>query len=180
MRTIPWDALGPLPAQALYMVAILCVWTIVGMFVMKYFARRVPLLNHAAILFWATLRVQIVAFGLIYLGRVFGISLRSLSSLLARILRRRLARDARSFEEVRNADKISGRGRQGRDNDDHNYIADRRSNNRDDRSLRLDRTCCSAPSFWSRAGAATARRACASSAPYQSPADVRCAPKAAK
>jgi len=52
------------------------------MFVMKYFARRVPLLNHAAILFWATLRVQIVAFGLIYLGRVFGISLRSLSSLL--------------------------------------------------------------------------------------------------
>jgi len=82
MRQIPWDALGPLPAQALYMGAILCVWTIVGMFVMKYFARRVPLLNHATILFWATLRVQIVAFGLIHLGSVFGISVRSLSSLL--------------------------------------------------------------------------------------------------
>jgi hypothetical protein len=81
MRQIHWDASAPSLAQALYIVTILCVWTLVGMFVMKYFVRQVPLLNHAAILFWATLRMQIVVLGLIYLGSICGISVRPLSSL---------------------------------------------------------------------------------------------------
>jgi len=81
MRQIHWDVLAPSLAQALYIVTILCVWTIIGMFVMKYFVRQVPLLNHAAILFWATLRMQIVVLALIYLGSIFGISARPLSGL---------------------------------------------------------------------------------------------------
>ena len=79
MQQIHWDALAPSLAQALYMITILCVWTIVGMFVMKYFVRQVPILNHAAILFWAILRVQIVVLPLISLCSAFGISVRALS-----------------------------------------------------------------------------------------------------
>ena len=79
MQQSHWDALAPSIAQAPYMLTILCVWTIVGMFVMKYFVRQVPILNHAAILFWAILRVQIVVLALIFLCSVFGISVRGLS-----------------------------------------------------------------------------------------------------
>jgi|ERR1700733_3169826 len=50
---------------------------------MKYFVRQVPILNHAAILFWAALRVQIVALVLILLGRIFGISVVALSGLFS-------------------------------------------------------------------------------------------------
>ena len=81
MRQIHWDALAPSLAQLQYTLIILCVWTIVGMVLMKYFVRQVPLLNHAAILFWATLRVQIVVLALVYLGSIFGISVRPLSGL---------------------------------------------------------------------------------------------------
>jgi hypothetical protein len=84
MRQIHWDALAPAPAQALFTLVIFCViWTLVGMFVMKYFVRQVPILNHAAILFWATFRVQIVVLALIFLGSIFGISLRALSGLFS-------------------------------------------------------------------------------------------------
>jgi hypothetical protein len=79
MQQIHWELSL---VQALYAVTILCVWTIVGMFVMKYFVRQVPLLNHAAILFWATLRVQIVVLALVYLGSILGISVRPFSSLV--------------------------------------------------------------------------------------------------
>jgi len=79
MQQIHWGAVAPSLAQALYMITILCVWTIVGMFVMKYFVRQVPILNHAAILFWAILRVQIVVLALISLCSAFGISVRALS-----------------------------------------------------------------------------------------------------
>jgi len=78
MQQIHWDALAPSLAEALYMITILCVWTIVGMFVMKYFVRQVPILNHAAILFWAILRVQIVVLALISLCSAFGISVKAL------------------------------------------------------------------------------------------------------
>jgi len=82
MRHIQSDALAPAPAQVLFTLAIFCVvWTLVGMFVMKYFVRRVPILNHAAILVWATFRVQILVLVLIFLGGIFGISLRALSGL---------------------------------------------------------------------------------------------------
>jgi hypothetical protein len=84
MWQIHWGALALAPARALFTLAIFCViWTLVGMFVMKYFVRQVPILNHAAILFWATFRVQIVALALIYLGGIFGISLRALSALFS-------------------------------------------------------------------------------------------------
>jgi hypothetical protein len=77
-------ALAPTLAQALFTLVIFCViWTLVGMFVMKYFVRQVPILNHAAILFWATFRVQIVALALVFLGGIFGISLRALSGPLS-------------------------------------------------------------------------------------------------
>jgi hypothetical protein len=79
MRQLHWDALAPAPAQALFTLAVFCVvWTLVGMFVMKYFVRQVPILNHAAILFWATFRVQIAILALIFLASIFGISLRPL------------------------------------------------------------------------------------------------------
>jgi hypothetical protein len=81
MPQIHWTALAPSLAQALYMLTILCVWTIVGMFVMKYFVRQVPILNHAAILFWAIFRVQIVVLALILLISIFGFSVRPLSGL---------------------------------------------------------------------------------------------------
>ena len=70
MQQIIWDA-----------VAIFCVWTLIGSLVMKYLFRQVPIRSHAAILFWAMLRVQIVVLALIVLGSVFSISVRSLSSL---------------------------------------------------------------------------------------------------
>lgn len=80
MLQIRWDALAP--AQALVTLVIFCVvWTLVGMFVMKFFVRQVPILNHAAILFWATFRVQIVVLALVFLGRILGVSLRGLSGL---------------------------------------------------------------------------------------------------
>jgi hypothetical protein len=84
MRQIHWDAFEPSLAQALYAVAFLAVWTIVGMLLMKYFVRQVPLLSHAAILFWATLRVQIAVLAIVYLGSIFGLSVKSgLFGLLA-------------------------------------------------------------------------------------------------
>ncbi len=52
MRQIHWDALAAAPAQAIITLVVFCViWTLVGMFVMKYFVRQVPILNHAAICF---------------------------------------------------------------------------------------------------------------------------------
>jgi len=72
---------APSLAQALFTIIAFCVWTLIGAFVMKYFVRQVPILNHAAILFWATFRVQIAVFALILLGSIFGISLRPLSGL---------------------------------------------------------------------------------------------------
>jgi hypothetical protein len=82
MRQIHWDMFAPSLAQALYILTILCVWTIVGTFVMKYFVRQAPILNLAAILFWAIFRVQIVLLALVFLASIFGISLTPLSALL--------------------------------------------------------------------------------------------------
>jgi hypothetical protein len=77
-----WDALAAAPAQALFTLTIFCVvWTLVGMFVMKYFVRQVSILNLAAVLFWATFRVQIAVLVLIFLASIFGISLRPLLAL---------------------------------------------------------------------------------------------------
>ncbi len=77
-----WDVLAAAPAQALFTLVIFCVvWTRVGSLVMKYFAPQVPVLNHAAILFWATFRVQIAVLALIFLAGIFGISLRPLSAV---------------------------------------------------------------------------------------------------
>ena len=79
-----WDALAAAPAQALFTLAIFCVvWTLVGMFVMKYFVRQVSILNLAAILFWAVFRVQIAVLALIFLAGIFGISLRPLAGLFS-------------------------------------------------------------------------------------------------
>jgi hypothetical protein len=87
MWQIHWDTLAMVPTQALFTLAIFCVvWTLVGMFVMKYFVRQVPILNHAAILFWATFRVQIGALVLIFLASIFGLSLRPLSGLFSVIV----------------------------------------------------------------------------------------------
>jgi len=83
IQTLGEYALALVPAQALLTLAIFCIWMLVGVLVMKYFVREVPILNHAAILFWATLRVQIVVLALIYLGGVFGFPLRALSSLFS-------------------------------------------------------------------------------------------------
>ena len=80
MQHIPW-ALAPPLNQALFAIIVFCVWTLIGTLVMKSFVRQVPIRSHAAILFWATLRVQVVVFALILLGGAFGISLRPLSSL---------------------------------------------------------------------------------------------------
>ncbi len=82
MQHIHW-ALAPSLNQALFTIIAFCVWTLIGAFVMKYFVRQVPIRNHAAILFWAALRVQIVVFALILLGSIFGISIRPLSGLLS-------------------------------------------------------------------------------------------------
>jgi hypothetical protein len=76
------DALAAAPVQALFTLTIFCVvWTLVGMFVMKYFVRQVSILNLAAVLFWATFRVQIAVLVLIFLASIFGISLRPLLAL---------------------------------------------------------------------------------------------------
>jgi hypothetical protein len=84
MLQIGWDAMAPAPIQALFTLVIFSViWTLVGMFAMKYFVRQVPLLNLAAILFWATFRVQIVVLASIFLGGIFGISIRALSGLFS-------------------------------------------------------------------------------------------------
>ena len=82
MQHIHW-ALAPSLNQALFTIIVFGVWTLIGAFVMKYFVRQVPVRNHAAILFWAALRVQIVVFALILLGSIFGISIRPLSGLLS-------------------------------------------------------------------------------------------------
>ena len=82
MQHIHW-ALAPSLNQALFVIIALCIWTLIGAFVMKYFVRQVPIRNHAAILFWAALRVQIAAFALILLGGIFGISIRPLSGVFS-------------------------------------------------------------------------------------------------
>jgi hypothetical protein len=82
MRHINW-ALAPSLNQALFAIIVFCVWMLVGALVMKYFVRQAPILNHAAILFWAAFRVQIVVFALILLGSIFNISIRPLSSLFS-------------------------------------------------------------------------------------------------
>jgi hypothetical protein len=83
MRQIHWDAFAPASAQALTLLIFWVIWTFVGMFVMKYFVRQVPILNHAAILFWASFRAQIVVLVLLFLGRIFGMSLQALSGVLS-------------------------------------------------------------------------------------------------
>jgi hypothetical protein len=83
MREIHWDGLVPSLTQALFTITIFVIWTLVGAFVMKYFVRQVPILNHAAILFWAAFRVQIVVLALIVLGSIFGISVAALSGLFS-------------------------------------------------------------------------------------------------
>lgn len=71
-----WAATAPWLTQTLITMAVFCVvWTLVGMLVMKFFVRQVPILTHAVILFWATLRVQIVALALIALCRLLGVPL---------------------------------------------------------------------------------------------------------
>lgn len=80
MRPIEWTTFAPAFGQALLTLTVFCVaWTMVGMFVMKFFVRQVPILNHAAILFWATLRVQIVVLLLVSLRGIFGLPARALS-----------------------------------------------------------------------------------------------------
>jgi hypothetical protein len=74
-------ALTPSLNQALFIVIAFCVWTLVGALVMKYFVRNVPIVNLAAILFWAAIRVQIVILALILLASMLGISLRPLLAL---------------------------------------------------------------------------------------------------
>jgi hypothetical protein len=79
-------ASAPSLDQALFMVIAFCAWTLVGALVMKYFVRQVPIVNLAAILFWAAIRVQIVVLALILLVSMIGISLRpfvALSNVLA-------------------------------------------------------------------------------------------------
>ena len=76
-----WDAFS---AQALFTLVIFwAIWVFAGMIVMKYFVRQVPILNHAAILFWASFRVQIVVLALMFLGRIFGVSQQVLSGILS-------------------------------------------------------------------------------------------------
>ena len=76
-----WDAFS---AQALFTLVIFwAIWVFAGMFVMKYFVRQVPILNHAAILFWASFRVQIVVLALMFLGRILGVSQQVLSGILS-------------------------------------------------------------------------------------------------
>lgn len=83
MRQIFGNAAAPLLTQALFAIASLCIWTLVGMFVMKFFVRKVPLLDHAVILFWATLRVQIVVLALIFVLDILGIAMRPLSGFVS-------------------------------------------------------------------------------------------------
>ena len=78
-----YRGLVPSLDQSLFVIIVFCVWTLVGTFVMKYFVRRVPILNHAAILFWAALRVQIFVLTLILLRSVFNISIGPLSGLFS-------------------------------------------------------------------------------------------------
>jgi len=82
MQHIHW-ALAPSLNQALFMIILFCLWTLIGSFVMKYFVRQAPISTHAAILFWATLRVQIVVIALILSGGMFGISIRPFSGLFS-------------------------------------------------------------------------------------------------
>ena len=55
---------------------------LIGALAMKYFIRQVPVRSLAAILFWATVRVQAAVFAFILLSDIFKISIRPLSGLL--------------------------------------------------------------------------------------------------
>ena len=135
-----WDVLAAPPAQALFTLAIFCVvWTLVGSLVMKYFAPQVPVLNHAAILFLGHFSRANCSFGFNFSGwHLWHFPAAALGRFWrARALRCRLARDATSLKELRCADKISGRWRQGGDDDGRHYVADRHRGNRDNQGLRL-------------------------------------------
>jgi hypothetical protein len=69
--------------QALFAIIVFSIWMMVGMFVMKYLVRRAPIFTHAGILFWATIRVQIIVLTLGFLGTLFNISIRPFSGLLS-------------------------------------------------------------------------------------------------
>jgi hypothetical protein len=78
-----WAAAAPWFTQTLVTMAVFCVvWTLLGMLVMKFFVRQVPILTHAAILFWATLRVQIVVLAFISLCRVLGVPIGAISQVV--------------------------------------------------------------------------------------------------
>jgi len=82
MRTIHWDLMGPVLAQVLFNITIMTlVVTLFGTFVMKYFARTVPLLSLALIFFWAMFRVLIVTVIITFIGVIFDISVGMLSSI---------------------------------------------------------------------------------------------------
>jgi hypothetical protein len=67
--------------RVLFIIIAFCLWTLIGALIMKYFARQVPIRIHAAILFWAALRVQLVAGVLVLLARVLGIPMAAFSGL---------------------------------------------------------------------------------------------------
>jgi hypothetical protein len=83
MGQFRWAATAPWFTQTLATMAVFCVvWMLLGMLVMKFFVRQVPILTHAAILFWATLRVQIVVLAVVSLFRVFSIPIGALSQVV--------------------------------------------------------------------------------------------------
>lgn len=84
MREIHWDLMGPALGHALFYTALLSLaYTLLGMFIMKYFVPKVPLISHAIILFWAIFRVMLVAIVLIFAGVMFNISAGPLSGVLS-------------------------------------------------------------------------------------------------
>jgi hypothetical protein len=84
MREIHWDSIGLALGQALFGVVLLSlVWTLLGMLVMKYFVRHVPLVSHAIILFWAIFRVLLAVLGLTIAGALLDISAGPFAGLLS-------------------------------------------------------------------------------------------------
>jgi hypothetical protein len=57
-------------------------WTLLGMFVTKYFAPQVPLVGHAFVLFWASLRVFLVALVLTLLDVAYDVPAETLNGVL--------------------------------------------------------------------------------------------------
>ena len=84
MRPMEWVTSSSALASALLTLAVFCAaWTIVGMLVMKFLVRQAPILDHAAIMFWAIVRVQLAVLFLVVLLGFFGVRPAALSSLIA-------------------------------------------------------------------------------------------------